>query len=137
MPSDRLSLERMEIETFSAKKLALLYKYAIPFERLLLVWGLNCAHGAAEFGRVEWEDLYLNQEHPWRKQGLVLETSEADSWCGFIRPKERRSGLVASVARDRGAPGVVAWRDETSSAPRADPRPASPPNEDRQFSLSG
>lgn len=40
------------------------YKFAIPAERLLLVWCLNCAHGAAEFGRVEWGDLFLQQEHP-------------------------------------------------------------------------
>jgi len=29
---------------------------------------------------VEWTDLFLRQEHPWRKQRLVLEISEADSW---------------------------------------------------------
>lgn len=91
LPSDRRSLDEMEVTVFSVDELALLYKHAIPSERLLLVWGLNCAHGAAEFGRVEWTDLFLRQEHPWRKQGLVLETSEADSWCGFVRPK---SGVV-------------------------------------------
>lgn len=42
----------MPIGTFSLDELVTLYKHAIPFERLLLVWCLNCAHGAAEFGRV-------------------------------------------------------------------------------------
>lgn len=64
LPSDRRSLDEMEVSVFSVEELALLYKHAIPSERLLLVWGLNCAHGAAEFGRVEWGDLYLQQDHP-------------------------------------------------------------------------
>jgi hypothetical protein len=87
LPSDRKSLDELEILTYSVEELTLLYKHAIRSERLHLVWCLNCAHGAAEFGRVEWDDILLRQEHPWRKQGLKVETSEADSWCGFIRPK--------------------------------------------------
>jgi len=85
--SDRPSLGEIGVETFSLDELTLLYRHVLPFERLLLVWCLNCAHGAAEFGRVEWGDLFLRQEHPWRKHGLKLETSEEDGWVGFIRPK--------------------------------------------------
>jgi hypothetical protein len=87
LPSDRPSLDQISIPTFSIDELVRLYKFAIPAERLLLVWSLNCAHGAAEFGRVEWGDLFLRQEHPWRKHGLSIETTEEDGWCGFIRPK--------------------------------------------------
>ncbi len=87
LPSDRPSLDEIQVETFSLDELVLLYKHAIPSERFLLVWCLNCAHGAAEFGRVEWGDLFLHQEHPWRKQGLKVETTDRDGWCGFIRPK--------------------------------------------------
>lgn len=87
LDTDRKSIRKMEIDTFSVDELALLYKHAIRFERLLLVWCLNCAHGAAEFGRVEWEDLFLQQEHPWRKEGLKIDTSEEDCWCGLLRPK--------------------------------------------------
>jgi hypothetical protein len=56
--SDRKSIRKMEINTFSVEELGILYKHANHFERLLLVWCLNCAHGAAEFGRVEWEDFF-------------------------------------------------------------------------------
>ena len=87
LPTDRPSLNEMEIKTYSVEELTVLYKYAIPSERLLMVWCLNCAHGAAEMGRVEWEDVLLFQEHPWKKQGLKVESSEQDTWCGFIRPK--------------------------------------------------
>ena len=87
LPTDRKSIKKMEIQTFSVEELTLLYKYANRFQRLLMVWCLNCAHGAAEFGRVEWEDLFLQEEHPWKREGLQIESSEADSWCGLLRPK--------------------------------------------------
>lgn len=87
LPTDRKSISRMPIGTFSLEDLMLLYKYALPSERLPLVWCLNCAHGAAEFGRVEWEDIFLHQEHLWKAQGLKLETDNQDSWCGLLRPK--------------------------------------------------
>jgi len=87
LPSDRKSLDDMEVATYSVDHLATLFRVAIPFERLLMAWCLNCAHGAAEFGRVEWGDILLHQEHPWVKKGLTLESSSQDSWCGFLRPK--------------------------------------------------
>ena len=87
LPCDRKSLSNLEIETFTIDELAILLKHATLFERFLLVWCLNCAHGAAEMGRVEWGDLVVHEEHPWKQQGLKVDTSENDSWCGFIRPK--------------------------------------------------
>ena len=38
-------------------------------------------------GRVEWRDLFLDQPHPWIKEGLKYEPSGNDSWCGLLRPK--------------------------------------------------
>lgn len=87
LKSDRRSVHDMEIKTFSLEDLKLLYRNAIPFERFLLAWGLNCAHGAAEVGRVEWGDLFLAQEHPWKSQGLKVDCSDEDNWCGLTRPK--------------------------------------------------
>ena len=87
LPGDTKSLNDMEVPTYSVVELASLFKHAIPFERLVMCWCLNCAHGAAEFGRVDWGDVFFDQEHPWRKKGLRIDTSQEDSWCGFIRPK--------------------------------------------------
>ena len=85
--SDRRSIHDIEIKTFTVDHLQLIYKHALPTERLKLVWCLNCSHGAAEIGRVEWEDLFLDQPHPWAKEGLKVASGESDSWCGFLRPK--------------------------------------------------
>ena len=121
LPSDRPSLGQMQIETFSTEELTLLYKHAVLFERLLLVWCLNCAHGAAEFGRVEWEDLFLHQEHPWRKQGLKIHSGEADSWCGFLRPKSDVLGwwLLWSETVQL----IEWWRRDRQKALRREPLP--------------
>jgi hypothetical protein len=87
LPSDRRSIQDIEIKTFNIEHLKLLYKHALPPQRLKMVWCLNCSHGAAEIGRVAWEDLFLNQLHPWTNEGLELTSSESDSWCGLLRPK--------------------------------------------------
>lgn len=90
--SDRPSIADMTISIYTLDELKLLYKHAQPFERLLLVWCLNCAHGAAEIGRVEWEDILIREEHPWHSQGLRIDTSNDDSWCGLVRPKSNVIG---------------------------------------------
>ena len=121
LPSDRPSLDEIQVETFSLAELVTLYRHAIPSERLLLVWCLNCAHGAAEFGRVEWGDLFLNQPHPWHKHGLNLETSEDDNWVGFLRPKSGVLGwwwLWPETVRL-----VEWWRAEWRRGQRRDPTP--------------
>ncbi|MGB4708539.1 MAG: hypothetical protein WBH28_08760 [Fuerstiella sp.] len=87
LPSDRRSIQDIDIKTFSVEHLKLLYKHALPAQRLKILWCLNCSHGAAEIGRVAWEDLFLNQAHPWTSEGLELASGDSDSWCGLLRPK--------------------------------------------------
>ncbi|WP_145346154.1 hypothetical protein [Rosistilla ulvae] len=87
LPSDRRSIQDIDLKTFSVEHLKLIYKHAMPAQRLKLLWCLNCSHGAAEIGRVEWEDLFLNQRHPWTSEGLKFDSDDDDSWCGLLRPK--------------------------------------------------
>ena len=87
LPSDRRSIQDIDIKTFSVEHLKLIYKHALPPQRLKMVWCINCSHGAAEIGRVEWGDLFLNQPHPWTKEGLQFASDHTDSWCGHLRPK--------------------------------------------------
>jgi hypothetical protein len=87
LDTDRRSIKAIEIQTFQVDHLRLLYLHASPVQRLKLLWCLNCSHGAAEMGRVEWRDLFLDQPHPWIKEGLHFESNASDSWCGLLRPK--------------------------------------------------
>jgi integrase len=87
LPSDKRSIRELQIPTFNLEELSLIYRHASRFERLLLVWCLNCSFGAAEIGRICWEDLFLRQQHPWTPQGLKVGSTKNDSWCGLLRPK--------------------------------------------------
>lgn len=87
LPSDKRSIRKLQIPTFNLEELSLIYRHANRFERMLLVWCLNCSFGAAEIGRTSWEDLFLHQQHPWTPQGLKVDSTKKDSWCGLLRPK--------------------------------------------------
>lgn len=83
--ASRKSILKSKIAVFSVSDLATLVRNAGMPEKLWIVWCLNNSHGAAEVGRVQWEDLYLNQDHPWREEGLNI--WEGGDWVGFLRPK--------------------------------------------------
>ena len=70
---------------FSIQELETLVRHAGMPEKLWIVWCLNNSHGAAEVGRVQWEDIFLDQDHPWKKSGLQI--WEGGHWTGFRRPK--------------------------------------------------
>jgi len=83
--SIRKSILDGKMPIFNLTELASLVRNSDMPERLWIVWCLNTSHGAAEVGRVQWEDLYLNQDHPWTKDGLKVGTG--GDWIGFLRPK--------------------------------------------------
>jgi integrase len=83
--ADRKSILDSKIPIFQLNDLATLVRNADMPEKLWIVWCLNNSHGAAEVGRVQWEDIYLNQDHPWRAEGLDI--WEGGDWVGFLRPK--------------------------------------------------
>lgn len=82
---ERKSVLDGKMPVFSLNDLATLVRNAGMPEKLWIVWCLNTSHGAAEVGRVQWEDLALEQDHPWRRSGLNVEPG--GSWVGLIRPK--------------------------------------------------
>ncbi len=83
--SARKSILESKLPVFGLTDLASLVRNADMPEKLWIVWCLNNSHGAAEVGRVQWEDIYLNQDHPWRKEGLKI--WQGGDWVGFLRPK--------------------------------------------------
>lgn len=79
------SILQSQMPIFKMDDLAILVRHAGLCEKLWIVWCLNCSHGAAEVGRVQWEDIYLDQDHPWKSQGL--DVWPGGNWVGFLRPK--------------------------------------------------
>jgi len=86
------SIDKMSIEVFKEDELKALLTAGDLVQKLIVRWCLNTAHGAAELGRVTWEDLYLNQDHPWPGQGL----NAGGDWISQTQISRFR--LVAFVA---------------------------------------
>lgn len=80
--------------TFSLEELAKINVECDVLQRMLLYLGLNCAFGASEVGRIEFDDLYLRQpnplEHCWHNQNYKADPNE--SWIAFLRPKTGVAG---------------------------------------------
>ena len=80
--------------TFSVDELASINRHCEPLERVLLYLGLNCAFGAAESGRLEFDDVFFRQENPlsylWKNHNFT--SDESDSWIAYLRPKTGVAG---------------------------------------------
>jgi integrase len=70
---------------YTPEQLAVLNKYATPFERLTLYVALNCAMGAAELGRLRVSNVLFDHEHEHAKH-VGFESTPNDSWVRTRRP---------------------------------------------------
>jgi hypothetical protein len=48
-----------QVDTFDLEELKILYRYATPLERALMLLGLNCGFGAAESGSLQLNQIFL------------------------------------------------------------------------------
>jgi integrase len=59
-----------QVKAYTVEQLAILYEYALPWERALLLLALNCAFGAREIATLQQAEIHLGTEHPhYRKLG--------------------------------------------------------------------
>jgi hypothetical protein len=85
----RNSLE--QVDTFSLEELKLLMRYGQPYERLLLLLGLNCGFGRAEIASLLVGEVELFKAHSVRHREILdYETTDEDS---FIKRIRRKSGV--------------------------------------------
>ena len=56
-------LSAAQVETYTIDELCVLYEYASPWERLLLLLGVNCGFGVAEVGGLMTTEIHLRQPH--------------------------------------------------------------------------
>jgi len=80
-----------QVETFDLDELCLLYEYATPLERALLLLGLNCGFGTAESGSLLLNQIYLFEAHP-EAELLDYKTAPDDSFIKRIRIKNEVYG---------------------------------------------
>jgi hypothetical protein len=75
-----------QVDTFDLDELCLLYEYATPLERALLLLGLNCGFGTAESGSLCLNQICLFEAHSDAKL-LDYDTAPDDSFIKRIRIK--------------------------------------------------
>ncbi|WP_345327360.1 hypothetical protein [Novipirellula rosea] len=85
----RKSLE--QVDTFSLDELKLLMRYGHPFDRLLLLMGLNCGFGRAEIASTLVGEVHLFSAHSPRHQEILDFNSTAED--SFIKRVRRKSGV--------------------------------------------
>jgi hypothetical protein len=103
---------RIRPKTYTVEELALLYRYATPWERSLMLLGLNCGFGPREIATLQRDEIRLDEPHPhYQKQGdwimrvrkkttvyaewrLWPETVEAIAFLQRTRPASKLGELV-------------------------------------------
>jgi integrase len=75
-----------QVQTYTAEELKLLWKYATPFQRLLILLALNCGFGRGEIASLELADVQLRSSHPHARE-VGHKGSAADSWIFRMRQK--------------------------------------------------
>lgn len=91
LPSDHAKKSLEQVDTFSLNELRLLMRYGQPFERLLLLLGLNCGFGRAEIASLQIGEVHFFRAHTIRQQEILnYKTTDDDS---FIKRIRRKSGV--------------------------------------------
>jgi hypothetical protein len=74
------------VQTYTTDEIRVLWEYATPLKRLLLLLGLNCGFDAKMIATLQPEDVHLHQRHPHEGE-VGCSTSEDDSWILRLRNK--------------------------------------------------
>lgn len=75
-----------QVETYNLDEVRILWQYASPFQRLLMLLALNCGAGRAEVASLSTNEVALHQRHP-REQEVEYSSTDEDSWVFRIRHK--------------------------------------------------
>jgi len=77
---------KSRVQTYTREEIQVLWEYASPLRRLLLLLGLNCGFDAKMIATLQPEDVHLSQKHPHADE-IGYASSEQDSWIFRLRNK--------------------------------------------------
>jgi hypothetical protein len=89
--ASRVAALSRQVRTFTVEELVVLNQYAIPFERFLLLCGLNLGFKRMECATLRVGEIHLNTIHDHAKY-IDFQFSEKDS---FVRRVRTKSGVYA------------------------------------------
>jgi tRNA(Ser,Leu) C12 N-acetylase TAN1 len=84
-----------QVRVYTPSELAILYKYATPLERLMILLGLNCGFRGAESGTLLKSHIFLDQPHPnakYLKEISGFESQPDDRFILYRRNKSKVYG---------------------------------------------
>ena len=84
-------LSSMQVPTFTEDELRILNEYALPFERLLLLFGLNLGFKRMECATLRVSEILLHQLHDFSRY-ITFSFTETDSFVRRIRIKSEVFG---------------------------------------------
>lgn len=85
-PDEKSKKGAIHVRTYSDEQLKTLWQYATPWERCLMILGLNCGFGMGEIATLRRDEVFLRQTHPFSSL-LNLSSTDADSWIRRVRTK--------------------------------------------------
>jgi integrase len=85
-PEEVANAGALSVKTFELEELATLWRYATPWERVLMALALNCGFGMGEIATLRRRDIFLHEPHPYARQ-IGLEPLEDESWVRRVRQK--------------------------------------------------
>jgi len=77
---------KSRVQTYTTEEIGVLWRFATPFRRLLLLLGLNCGFDAKMIATLQPKDVLLHQKHPHEEE-VGQSTSPEDSWIMRLRNK--------------------------------------------------
>jgi hypothetical protein len=91
--SEERSIGAAQVATYSVSELRLLWQYAQPFERVLLLLGLNCGFGRAEVSTLSRGEVFLHTPNPAVAKGHDRPGDRDESWVMRCRGKNGVFGI--------------------------------------------
>ncbi len=84
---ERARITSLAVETFSLDELMILWRYALPWERLLMTLALNCGFGMAEIATLRRGEVLLGKPHPFAEQIGLFPANAPGNWIMRLRGK--------------------------------------------------
>ena len=78
--------QTLQVLAYDADELAILYRYASPLMRSMILLALNCGFKQAELGTLRVSEVFLKQAHPFAKK-LGIDADRQDSFIKRVRIK--------------------------------------------------
>lgn len=103
--------QTLQVAVYDAEELAVLYRYASPLMRSMILLALNCGFKQAELGTLRVSEVFLDHSHPFAKKlGIAADRDN------FIKRVRLKSGVYGEFLLWRETAQAIEWATERRKA---------------------